>query len=104
MGGAAALSWALLLMRIPQTQLTALKVSKLGLSRQVGAGVQAGANGAGAVGRVGEAVLLAPVRHFVVFFVCKSSYADLASDNERLLSSLGVKISDHDSPGVVCRR
>ena len=53
MGGAAALSWALLLMRIPQTQLTALKVCKLGLSWQGGAGVQAGADGAGAVGRVG---------------------------------------------------
>ena len=104
MGGAAALSWALLLMRIPQTQLTALKVSKLGLSRQGGAGIQAGADGAGAVGRVGEAVLLASVQHFVVFFVGGSSYADLASHNERLPASLGVKISDHDSPGVACRR
>ena len=66
-------------MRVPKTPLAALKVIKFSLSRQGGAGVQAGADGVRAVRRVGKAVLLAPCGHFVVGFIGRSGNADLAS-------------------------
>jgi len=101
MGRATALWWALLLVRVPQTQLAALEVRDVCLVGEGVAGVEAGADVAGAVGGVGQAVLLAPVRHLVVGLVSLGSHAHLAPHYQGLLTSLGVEISDHDSPGIV---
>ena len=67
------------------------------------AGIKTSADRVGAVRRVGEAVLLAPVGHFMVGLVCRSGYTHLASHHQWPLASFRVEISDHDCSGVVSR-
>ena len=97
---AVAAVWALVGVGVAETPLAALKVVQL--RARAGAGVGAGADVSGTVGRVAEAVLLAPDVHGIaVGLVGSRSYADGGPDDEGSHAVLGGGVPDHDGPGVV---